>query len=277
MRRLWLPALRWLGLVVVASGLVALIAVAALVRLIPLPAPDVPNASEIYDSKGHLITRVFEQNRVEIPISEMPRSLQQAVVAVEDQRFYSHRGIVPTAILRALWHNLRAGEVVEGGSTLTQQLAKNLYLTQQRTVTRKLREAILTLKLEATYSKDEILAMYLNTSFLGGSIYGVEVAAQTYFGKPAKELTLAESATIGGMLRAPSYYDPLTNPEEVRLRRNFVLDRMAELGYITTAEAGSARAEPLKLAPPNTPAGIQNYFMQYVITQLRERYPTGAR
>ena len=275
-RVLW-RGVRWLGLALVVGGLLALIVVAALVRFTPLPAPAVPNASEIYDSKGHLVTRIFEQNRVEIPISEMPLALQQAVVAVEDPSFYSHHGIVPTAIIRALWHDLRAGGVVEGGSTLTQQLAKNLYLTQQRTVVRKVREAVLTLKLEASYSKDEILAMYLNTSFLGGSVYGVEMASQTYFGKPAKDMTLAESALIAGMLRGPSYYDPHQNLDATLKRRDFVLDRMVDQGYITPIQAATAKTEPVKLARQSPPTGVNNYFLQYVVRQLQEHDPDVAR
>lgn len=243
----------------------------------PLPAPDVPSASEIYDASGRLLSRLFVENRTEVPLRSIPVFVRQAIVAIEDQHFYSHHGIEPSAIIRAAWRNLRARRVVEGGSTLTQQLAKNLYLSQQQTWLRKVREAILTLKLEANYSKDEILTMYLNTIYLGEGAYGIETAAQTYYGKPVSEVTLPEGAMLVGLARGPSLYDPVLNPQVALQRRNQVLDRMAELNYITPAEAAQGKAAPLGIVPRKPQAGAAPYFVQYVIQELRDRYPDVGR
>lgn len=235
------------GLPVVLAG-----AFAVAVILTPLPESNLPEATLIMDSAGQVIAQLSLQNRVQIPVSDMPQYLLDAVVSVEDDRFYQHRGLDPVGIGRALVRNLIAGEVVEGGSTLTQQLAKNLYLTEDRTLARKIREAILAAKLELTYSKQEILGMYLNTIYLGHGTYGVEVASQTYFGKPARELTLGEAALLAGLPRSPEYYSPFNNLQESIGRRNLVLSRMADRGFISTADAAGAQQEPLPLATPRS-------------------------
>lgn len=214
----------------------------------PLPEVRLPEATLIYDASGNVIARLFVQNRQTIPLSDMPQYLLDAIVAVEDHHFYRHWGLDPRGIARALIRNLSAGEIVEGGSTITQQLAKNLFLSHERTLHRKLREAILAAKLERKYSKDEILAMYWNSIYLGTGAYGVEAAAQTYFGKHARDLTLAEAALLAGLPRAPENYSPLKNMEAAIQRRNLVLEKMAQHGFITRAQAEAAKREPVRLA-----------------------------
>ncbi|HYF90740.1 MAG TPA: PBP1A family penicillin-binding protein [Symbiobacteriaceae bacterium] len=251
------------------------------VVLTPLPAPRMPEATEILDTSGARVANLFTENRVEVPVAEMPDFLLNAVVAVEDDRFYTHKGIDPLGLARAMARNVRAGRVVEGGSTITQQLAKNMYLTQERTVARKLREAVLTLKLEHAYSKREILGMYWNTIYLGAGTYGAEVASRTYYGKSVRELSLAEAALLAGLPRSPEYYTPLNNPEAAVSRRNLVLDKMAAAGYIPADLAARTKKEPLRLnAGAAKLTQIQEeapYFVDFVKRELEARYPEVAR
>jgi penicillin-binding protein 2D len=256
--------------------LAALFIIAVMVT--PLPTPNLPEATEIVDASGKPVSRLFTENRVELPVVEMPEHLFNAVVAIEDDRFYTHKGLDLIGIVRAAVRNLRAGRIVEGGSTLTQQLAKNLYLSQERTVTRKLKEAVLTVKLEYTYSKKEILGMYWNTIYLGHGTYGVEVASQTYFGKSARSLTLAEAALMAGLPRSPEYYSPYSNHRDATVqRRNLVLDKMAAQRFITQQEAEAAKSEPIGSATPKEPNPEAPYFVDYVIREVRERFPDLAQ
>lgn len=248
-------------------------AVLTAVAFTPLPPPDRPTAAEFYDASGKLISRRFEENRLEVPLAQMPPLLRQAILAAEDDRFYQHRGIDPRGLARAMWRNLLARRVVEGGSTITQQLARNLYLSHERTVWRKLRELVYTLKLEAQYSKDEILEMYLNTIYLGQGTYGVEVAAETYFGKRVQQLTLAEAALIAGLPRGPELYNPFVSPEAAKARRNTVLERMAAVGYLDPARTRAAQNEPVNVAAVAPTAGDAAYFLSYVEEQLKAFHP----
>ncbi|HHY37470.1 MAG TPA: PBP1A family penicillin-binding protein [Clostridia bacterium] len=263
---------RLFGLCVVAL-LAGMVSFAALVLITPLPQPVVPTATKVYDRKGELVASVFVENRIEIPFSEMPQHLRDAVVAIEDYRFYQHLGIDPVGLARALYHNIRAGRVVEGGSTITQQLAKNLFLTPERTLRRKFLEAVLTEKLEIRYSKDEILKMYLNTIYFGEGAYGVEVASQTYFGKHARDLDLAESALLAGLIRSPETYSPFKNPKGAKARQHMVLDRMVEVGYITREEAQRAKAEEIEFAEKSVTRNFAPYFVQYVTDVVRRIRP----
>lgn len=223
---------------------------AGLVLAAPLPEARLPQATLILDANGTVVVRLFTENRQVIPLAEMPQYLLDAVVAVEDRHFYRHHGLDPLGIARAVIRNLVAGEVVEGGSTLTQQLAKNLYLTSERTATRKLQEAIIAVKLERTYSKQEILGLYWNCIYLGSGTYGAEAASQTYFGKGARDLTLAEAALLAGLPRAPEYYSPLNNLEASIQRRNLVLEMMAQQGFVSQEQAAAAKQEPVRLVSP---------------------------
>ncbi|HHY91899.1 MAG TPA: penicillin-binding protein, partial [Firmicutes bacterium] len=263
-----------LTLAKLALGLILVLALAlgVYVLFIPLPQASVPLARRLFDVKGQQVASLYTENRVDVPLTDISPDLRNAVVAIEDYRFYEHFGIDPVAIARAAVRNLKAGRVVEGGSTITQQLAKTLYLTPERTWERKLHELFLTLKLEARYSKEQILRMYLNTIYFGHGAYGVEVAAQTYFGKHARDLTLGEAAILAGIPRSPASYSPYLNPSGALERRQVVLRRMAELGYISPEQAANAGKEPLRLVGLTARVGRAPYFVDYVVRQLEPRY-----
>ncbi|MBI4872379.1 MAG: transglycosylase domain-containing protein, partial [Candidatus Riflebacteria bacterium] len=205
-------------------------------------------ATKVVDRNGVLLTTLHEEeirNRI-VPVSEIPRLTKLSFVAVEDERFYQHYGIDPRGILRAAWKNFRAGGVVEGGSTITQQLAKNRFLKPERTVKRKLQEMILATRLERSYSKDEILGQYLNEIFFGKGMYGISSAAQFYFGKKTADLSLAESAVLASLPKAPNRFTPAAHSKACQDRQKLVLTKMWEQGYVTREEALAAMAEPLK-------------------------------
>ncbi|MFM7063406.1 MAG: penicillin-binding protein [Actinomycetes bacterium] len=213
-----------------------------------IPANSEPSA--IFDARGRLITVLRRENRIPVQLRSVPRVAQDAVVAIEDARFWSHRGVDPKAIARAASRNAQTGGVAEGGSTITQQYVKNALLTPERSLRRKVEEASLALSLERTYSKEFILEQYLNTIYFGGGAYGIEAAAQSFFGRPAAQLDLAQSALLAGLVRSPSYYDPRRNPQRAVDRRATVLRRMVELGLVTEAQRTFADATPLQLVPP---------------------------
>lgn len=229
--------------------------------------------TKIYSSDGTILTNLFaEQNRIIIPISEIPQNMQNAVVAVEDERFYEHKGVDLKAILRAIFINLKSGKVVEGGSTITQQYIKNSYVSQKKVFSRKIKEAILAYQLERTLSKKEILEKYLNTIYFGQSIYGIETAAQMYFGKHAKDLSLPESAMLAGLIKSPNYYSPYANPEKSKQARNSVLKKMAKQKLITKKEAKTAIESPLVVQPIKAPKTIAPYFVEYIKQILIDKY-----
>ncbi len=235
-------------------------------------------ATKFYDRDGRLLYEISQPERgkgTEVPLSEVPLALQQATIATEDARFYRHPGVDPFAIARALVTGLMEGEIRSGGSTITQQLARNLLLSSeersQRTLTRKLREAILAFRLDRSYSKAEVLELYLNTTYYGNFAYGVEAAAQAYFGKPVRELSLAECALLAGLPQAPTAYNPLTALEAALKRRSVVLDLMVKNGYLSGEEADQAGAEPLRLVTQPFPIQAP-HFVTYVWALLDERY-----
>lgn len=236
--------------------------------------------SQIYDVRGNLITSVHsEENRLPIHIGDMPKNLQNAFVAAEDVRFYSHHGIDPRGILRALWVNITKQGVAEGGSTITQQLARNAFLTQDRTLKRKITEMLLAFKIEQNYTKQEILEMYMNQIYFGQGAYGVQTAAQTYFGIDAKELSLAQSALLAGLPNSPNYLNPFNNLEAAKARQATVLDQMAKYGYITEAQAKEAKNAPLHLqskAKASKTNPIYAYFTDYVVQEVAEKYGDDA-
>lgn len=242
-----------------------------------LPKPDVPVASKIVDVEGNTISTLYKQNRVEVPIAKIPKVTQQAFVAVEDARFYSHFGLDPIRIVSAAWTNLKAGKTVQGGSTITQQTVKNLYLSMEKTFSRKLTEAWLAILLESKYSKKQILEMYLNQIYFGQGAYGIEVAAQTYFGKPAEKLDLAESAMLAGLPKAPNTYSPFTNWEGAKGRQKVVLNRMVETGYITSEEADKAAQEKLVLKSDEDETKLAPHIVNEVIKYITDKYENGAQ
>jgi penicillin-binding protein 1A len=213
-----------------------------------------------------------------VPLDLLPRHLVEAVIATEDRRFYQHHGIDPWGLLRAAITNARAGHFVQGGSTLTQQLAKNLYLTSERTVARKLEELALAVWLEARLTKSDILELYLNRVYLGSGAYGIDAAARRYFGKSARKLTLAESAVIAGLLKAPSKYSPLASPAAATARARLVLAQMLHAGLITADEESTASftLTSLTRARPEPASSGAEYAVDYVLDQLPPTARTGA-
>jgi penicillin-binding protein 1A len=219
------------------------------------------------DGKVFAARGVFKGERV--TVEQLPPDLIHAVIAIEDRRFYSHHGIDFYGVLRAAWHDLRGERAIEGGSTITQQLVRLTYLSPERTLRRKVQEVMLALWLEARLSKDEILARYLNNAYFGAGAYGVDAAAQRYFGKKAGSLDLAEAAMLAGLIRAPSQLAPTRDLAAARRRADAVLGAMVAAGYIDKTRAAAARAHPAKLAaPPETPPG-QNYFVDAAETELK--------
>jgi len=247
-----------------------------------LPSPETLSgrtlfaSTKIYDRHGTLLYEVFDPHggrRTVVPISRISPYLQYATVATEDSSFYTNLGVDPRGILRALWQNLQGGEIVSGGSTITQQLVKNALLTPEVTFQRKLQEAILALEVTRRYSKDEILAMYLNEIYYGNLAYGCGAAAETYFGKDVSQLTLAEASLLAGLPQAPAYYDPYTNLEAAKARQRDVLRLMVRDGYISQAQADAAYAEPLSLRPQRVDMKAP-HFVVYVKQELERRYGT---
>jgi len=231
-------------------------------------------STKIFDRTGETVLYELygEVKREEIPLSEVPEHLKQAVISTEDARFYSHHGIDFWGILRAIKINLGLGKATYGGSTISQQLIRSTFLTLEKSVKRKIREIILTLELERRWSKDQILEWYLNQIPLGINIYGVEAAAKTYFNKPAKELTLAESAILAASIKAPSYYSPFGNHlDELLGRKDYVLDRMAQEGYITQEQADEAKQVELEFAKVAQTIKAP-HFVFYVEEYLFENY-----
>jgi 1A family penicillin-binding protein len=230
--------------------------------------------TRILDRRGHILYEVpnsLSGRHRPVALDEIPLALQQATIAIEDNSFYTNPGVDPRGIIRALWINLRRGDIVAGGSTITQQLARGFLLdpdvAQQRTLERKIREAVLALKLTISYTKDEILALYLNQSYYGGLNYGVEAAAHAYFGKPARDLDLAESALLAGLPQAPSRYNPFDNPNAAFTRQAQVLDAMVRAGYLTPEQAQVAKDEPLQFYSDSGNMRAP-HFVRYVLDQL---------
>ncbi len=280
-------ASRRLGLIVVAALLLvgfATVGIGAgvVVSFVRRQLPDITRvytppsqASRIYAANGELIASLYRENRVTITLGNIPVHVRQAVVAVEDARYYRHRGVDLTGIARAVWHNVLSGEIVEGGSTITQQLARHLFLTRERVLSRKLIEIALALEIERRLTKDEILERYLNEVYFGQGAYGIEMASRVYFGKAARQLTLGEGALLAGVIRAPSAYSPYRNMAGARARQGLVLDRMAALGMITPAQARQVRLQPVVLKP-STNAGLVGirapYFISFILPTLLDRF-----
>ncbi|MBQ7453645.1 MAG: penicillin-binding protein 1A [Selenomonadaceae bacterium] len=238
-----------------------------------------PASSQIYDSAGNEIANIHAtENRMPVKIEQIPVNLQNAFIAVEDNRFYEHKGVDPRGLLRAIYTNIVAQEIAEGGSTITQQLAKNAYLTQDRTFKRKIQEMFLALQLEKQYTKQEILELYLNQIYFGQGAYGVQAAAKTYFGKNVEDLNLTECAMLAGIPKSPNYYSPFNNLNAAIERRNTVLDQMVTYGYISHRDAYEAKRAEMTFAPPNVAEKHKDamYFIEYVTQLLVDRYGADA-
>ncbi|MBZ4672884.1 MAG: penicillin-binding protein [Deferribacteraceae bacterium] len=226
----------------------------------------------IYDRKGRLIGELGKERRYPVKFEQIPLYLKQAVIAVEDSRFYEHGGVDFLGILRAFFTNIKAGRVVEGGSTLTQQLVKVIYLTPERKLKRKVKEAILAYKIDNYLSKDKILEIYLNEVYFGRGAYGVEAAARNYFGKSVSELTLSEAALIAGLPKAPGIYAPHISLKKSLVRRDHVLYRMYEEGYLTEKEYEAAKLDEIKIIP-NIPDKILSapYFIDFIRSYINDK------
>jgi penicillin-binding protein 1A len=271
-----LAAATVLGMAVLVATLAGLV-VAYSQDLPVVPGPDnlTPSlATKIYDINGQLITQLAIENRTLIHLDQAPKHLVDAIIALEDRRFMSHWGVDPWGILRAGLVNLKAGRNVEGGSTITQQLAKNLFLTREKTFRRKLKEALLSLQIEKRFTKTEILEMYFNQVYFGNGAYGAEAAARAYFGKHVGELTLGECALMAGIPRSPNKNNPIDDPKMAKLRRDTALNSMLEVGSISQEEHDAALLEPITVfqADPVVAA----YFVEYVRQQLETTYGSNS-
>jgi penicillin-binding protein 1A len=219
-------------------------------------APDLPSAEamrkvelqiplRVYTRSGALMAQIGEQRRIPVTYAQIPEVVKQAFLAAEDERFFTHHGIDFPGVMRAIFVDLLSGDRTQGASTITMQAARNMYLTQERTWRRKLQETFLTYRMEREFTKEEIFGLYLNVIFFGQRAYGVAAAAETFFGKSLEQLSVAQAATLGGIPKAPSHYNPIVNPKAAAGRRSYVLRRMLDLGFIDAATAQSANQEPM--------------------------------
>ncbi len=229
-------------------------------------------STRVYADNNELIDEFFLEDRKLVNIAEVPKAVINAFVATEDARFFQHRGFDLQGITRALYRNIGAGKIVQGGSTITQQVAKALYLSPERTYVRKIKEAVLAYKIDRYLSKEEILNLYLNHIYLGHGTYGVEAASQAYFGKSARVLTLPEAALLAGLPRAPNHYSPYRHPDRARARQAYVLDRMVEEKYISEKEKERALAAPLRLRSIKPKDKIAAYFVEQVRRYIQDKY-----
>jgi penicillin-binding protein 1A len=257
------------------AGIFSILALVALALAMAYPnLPDISDLSDyrpklplrIYSAEGDLIGEFGEERRKLTPIKEIPKAMTDAILAVEDARFYQHGGVDYIGVIRAGLANV--GRVKsQGASTITMQVARNVYLTSEKTFTRKIYEILLTFKLEHLLSKDQILEIYMNQIFLGNRAYGFAAAAETYFGKPLKDISIAEAAMLAGLPKAPSAYNPISNPKRAKARQQYIIDRMLENGFITEEEAETARNEQLKVK--NGP-GANPIHAEYVAEMVRQ-------
>ncbi len=281
-RRRWARRLSWLLYALVFTGFLGTVGAAGYIYYHFLK--DMPDFTSIKDFRPPVITQIFardgrligefySERRIEVPYSRLPRHLILAFVAAEDARFFEHPGVDITGIIRAFFRNLEAGEVVQGGSTITQQVVKRILLNSEKSFARKIREAVLAYRIENYLTKEEILNLYLNHIFLGHGAYGVEAAAQEYFSKHVEDLTLAEASILAGIPKAPSRYDPYLNPQRAKERQIYVLRRMAEVGFISREQEAAALNQPIKLKPYR-PDWIKEcgYFNEHVRSLLEDRF-----
>jgi 1A family penicillin-binding protein len=261
----------WILVILILLVLVIVYLVKEIPNPTKLSSGEYPQSSQVLDRKGRLLFEIYsEKRRTPIEIKEVPDNLKKATLAIEDVNFYKHNGFDLKGLLRGLYRTVFKKRL-QGGSTITQQLVKNALLTQERTVSRKIKEAILTVATEILYDKDKILEMYFNQTPYGGIIWGVQSAAKGYFNKDVKDLSLAESALIAGLPGSPTKYNPFSNPEAAKARQEMVLTRMYEVGFINEEELKKAKEEELKYYLDKT--GIQApHFVFYVREQLIEKY-----
>jgi penicillin-binding protein 1A len=265
------------ALILAAAGVVVGTALAIGGHLPPVDALYNPpsEATRIYAADGQLIASLYQENRASVPLAKIPMTLRRAVIDTEDAAFYHHHGIALRGVLRASFRNVRERGLAEGGSTITQQLARNLFLTNEKALSRKIAEMLLAIQIERRLTKDEILERYLNQVYFGQGAYGVEAASEVYFGKSVAGLNLPESALLAGLIRAPSYYSPYDHLDRAKVRRAEVLQRMVDVGDITPQQMRAAAAAPVHLVEKGNLGyiGIRApYFVSYILPQLLQRY-----
>ena len=232
-----------------------------------------PIVSQVFGDDGTLVGEFYLERRIVVPVNKMPRKLIQAFVSAEDANFYSHKGIDYLGIMRAAFKNLISMSKKEGASTITQQVTKSMLLSPEKKFSRKIKEAILAKRMEERLSKDEILYLYLNQIYLGSGAYGVQAAAETYFGKNVEQLNLAEMSMLAGLPKAPNTYSPIKHLDKARERQGYVLERMTKEGYITPVEADHARNTPIILQPMKKVNNEQSaYFLEHLRIQLEQKY-----
>ncbi len=272
-------------LVLMILGLMALIAAVGGYQYISQDLPKInslmdyrpPIITTVYAEDGRKIGEFFKERRIVIPLGEVPPLLVRAFIAAEDSRFFQHQGIDPFSILRAALKNLEAGTIKQGGSTITQQVTRSFLLTPERSYIRKIKEVILSYRIEKAFTKEEILFLYLNQIYLGHGAYGVQAAAENYFGKSVKELNLAECAVLAGLPQAPTRYSPFRHPEQARARQVYVLNRMVEEGFITREQADEALSVKLDIKPRrNIYVEQVPYYTEHVRRYVEGKYGVDA-
>ncbi len=280
LRLIAFPVLLLAGLGVIAGALAGLVVLLAYPNLPSLEAltdyrPKIP--LRVYTADGTLIGEFGEERRSVVAIGDVPNIMKQAILAAEDERFYQHTGVDYQGVIRAAYSNLTAGGRRQGASTITMQVARNFFLSKEKTLTRKLYEALLAFKIEASLSKDEILQLYINQIYLGQRAYGFAEAAQIYFGKALKDVNVAEAAMLAGLPKAPSSFNPVVNPKRAKQRQLYVLRRMHDLGYITDAQFAEAQKAPIVVKhQANEYAVHAEYVAEMVRQMLYERFGDDA-
>ena len=275
-RELVLKAVYLIGIMSAAGILLS----AVLMRKILTDIPSIDKLDEytpslttyVYDINNQIIAEFSVEKRAMLPLSKIPVDMQNAVIAMEDRNFFRHWGISPRGIMRAQLRNIIAHRRAAGGSTITQQLSRGIFLKPEKSYVRKIKEIVLALQIERNFSKPEILALYLNQIFFGHGVYGVQSASKLYFGKDVSEMTLGECALLTGLIPSPGNYSPFVNPETARQRRRLVLQRMRAEGFITDKEAEEAAAEPIPTEKSTLFASHAAYFVEYVRQQLEPKY-----
>ncbi len=279
------PVIRWFlyFLMLLAGG--ALAAAALLGTMVVLAYPQLPSLEvltdyrpkvplRVYTADGALIGEFGEERRNVALLKDVPEVMKQAILAAEDERFYQHGGIDTLGVLRAAYSNFVGGGKRQGASTITMQVARNFFLSSEKTLSRKLYEALLAFKIEHNLSKDEILQLYINQIYLGQRAYGFSSAAQIYFGKPLKDISIAEAAMLAGLPKAPSAYNPVANPKRARLRQMYVLRRMNELGWINTAQLAEAQQAPMNVKRDSNDFGVHAEYVAEMARQIAaEQFP----
>lgn len=284
-RSFWDATVRVMGSTVLVGSMIGVTATAGVLLGLAISYRNLPDVRSlkgyvpsettyIYDINGKTLASLHgEENREVVTLDKISPNLKLAVIAIEDSNFYQHQGVNPVGILRATLVNFRRGRTVEGASTLTQQLVKNLFLTPRDAISRKVTEAVLAMRVEKLFRKDEILEMYLNQIYWGHNTYGAETASRSYFNKSAADLTLAEAAMMAGIIKAPEEYSPFLNFKSAKHQQEIVIDRMQVLGWITPEEAQKAKAQPLKFGRITSfQQSLSPFVTNTVVTELTNRF-----